>query len=460
MRAYASKLMGSPAVETLPPPAQWAVLEAAYENIGAASAGNIVPLLLILALPVLTGAIWPLAWSAAALAATAAGAFAARKFKQVAAGAPVAFHMRRFIPAAAAQMAVLGAGGAVGIGIGAARMSAGSIGSVYSSGWGSSHLEMCVLAALPAGFAMMNVCATARMARAASVQVALLGLPIVAACVIQAVRWHGPAPVTTLAALFAIWTLGAFLLVRETAARNQRFALTLFERGRAATSAGPKAAASAETFQRLHGRDQVTGLLNSNSFAHVLAQEAERAAVAELPMSLILLDWDGYESFAARRTPQETSVKLIEIAQRVRATLRRQSDEVARLGDGRFGILLAGTDAFGANIVAENLVSAMNRPPGDLPPGAVMMPMALSIGIATYCGRGTLPETQLMQFAGDALRYAKVNGGSQIRRHDEAAHAMRPSTQKLPQPIYEKAMPGPVIDGTSVGTTLALEQAK
>lgn len=324
MRVYASKLLGPPDVETLPPPAQWAVLEAAYENIGASSVGNIVPLLLILALPLVTGAMWPLAWFIAVLAAMAGGRFATRRFKQIATGAPVAFHARRYTVAAAVQMAVLGAGG-----IGAA--------------W-NSHVEFCVLVALPIGFAMMNVCATARMAWAAALQVTLLGVPIVAACVFLSVRGHGSPPFASFACMLSVWAAGAGLLAREVAARHHRFALAVLEGGRTAKPAGARPDITAsETFQRLHGRDQVTGLLNGYSFAHMLAQEAERAAIAELPVSLLLLDWDGYESFSARRSSQETSAKLIDIAQRVRATLHRQSDKVARLGDGRFGIVLAST---------------------------------------------------------------------------------------------------------------------
>jgi diguanylate cyclase (GGDEF)-like protein len=443
MRVYASKLLGSPDIETLPPVAQWAVLEAAYEDIGAARVGTIVPLLLILALPVVTGAMWPLAWFVVALAARAGGRFAASKFRQVAAGAPVSFHVRRYTAAAGAQMAVLGAGG-----IGAA--------------W-SGHVEFCLLAALPIGSAMVNVCATARIARAATLQVTLLGLPIVLACVVQSLRGHGAPPFAALAGVFSVSAVCAGLLAREAAARHEIFARAVAEGSRTEKISGARPKVSApEMFLRLHGRDQVTGLLNHHSFAHILAREEQRSALAELPMSLLLLDWDGYESFAARRTPQETNAKLIDIAQRVRGALRRQSDEAARLGDGRFGIVLAGTDAFGANIVAQNLVSAINRTPEDSPPGAVAVPVPVSIGIASYCGRGPLPEAQLMKCAGDALRYAKVNGGSQIRRHDEAAHAMRPAAQKLaqPMPIYDKAAPGPVIDGTPAAAMLALERAK
>jgi diguanylate cyclase (GGDEF)-like protein len=351
--------------------------------------------------------------------------------------------------------------GAGGVGVGGFGVGGIGIGGIGLGGGG--HLALCVLVALPIGFAMMNVCATARIARAASLQVALLGVPIVAACVVQSVRAHGGPPFALLAGAFSVWAIGASLLAREVAARHHRFALAVAEGGRAARADGAKPDITAsETFQRLHGRDQVTGLLNGYSFAHILALEGERAAVAELPVSLLLLDWDGYESFAARRGPQETSAKLIDIAQRVRGTLRRQSDAVARLCDGRFGIVLAGTDAFGANIVAQNLVAAMQRTPGDAPPGAVGVVVKLSIGIASYCGQGLLPETQLMQFAGDALRHAKVNGGSQIRRHDEAAHAMRPAPQKMPQPasVHEKAAAGPVIDGTPGAAVLALERAK
>jgi diguanylate cyclase (GGDEF)-like protein len=447
MRAYWSKLLGSSDVEALPPPAQWAVMDAAYDDIGTARVGTLFPLLLILALPAVTGVAWPLAWFAAAAAATAGGWFAARRFKHVAAAAPVASHVRRFMLASAAQVAVLGAGGGGAV-------------------WGS-HLELCLLAALPIGFAMMNVCATARIARAASLQVALLGVPIVAACIVQSLRGHGASGFASLACVFSVWAIGAGLLARGAATRHQKFALAVLEGGRAAAKAGAKPEIGAsETFQRLHGRDQVTGLLNGYSFAHVVAQAEQRTTLGERPMSLILLDWDGFESFAARRTQQETSAKLIDVARRVRGTLHRQSDDVARLGDGRFGIVLAGTDAFGANVVAENLVAALNRTQGDSPVGAVAVPVKLSIGIASYCGRGPLPEGQLMHFAGDALRYAKVNGGSQIRRHDDAAHAMRPALQNPPPtgPIHENAKQGPVIDATPGASILAighvLEQTK
>jgi diguanylate cyclase (GGDEF)-like protein len=186
----------------------------------------------------------------------------------------------------------------------------------------------------------------------------------------------------------------------------------------------PKAAAD---FQKLLGRDQTTGLPNRHSFMHLLAQESARAFRAETALSLLLVAWDEHGTTASRLEAAAMDARIAGIARRLRGTLHRQQDILASLGGGRFAVVLPFTDAFGAKTVAENLQAALRAPVLDADGSEAGASVAISVGAATYCGKGLLPETQLLHFAEEALCAARNTGGDRISRYDPMVDTLRPA---------------------------------
>jgi GGDEF domain-containing protein len=209
----------------------------------------------------------------------------------------------------------------------------------------------------------------------------------------------------------------------------------------------------AAEFQKTQGRDQLTGLPNRPCFTHYLTVQATLAAQLETRLSLLVIDWAGHTAPGVRVDARNR--RLSEVADLLRATLRRPHDMLGCLGRGRFAALLPFTDATGAEYVAKNLKSALCVP-GQLdaePPPvneaawseAIMFgkrpvsarslyeePVAarnphsattLNIGMASYCGKGPLqPETML--FAAErAADLAALDGATHTVRFDLTAAA-------------------------------------
>jgi diguanylate cyclase (GGDEF)-like protein len=160
---------------------------------------------------------------------------------------------------------------------------------------------------------------------------------------------------------------------------------------------------------------------------HLLSQESTRAYRAETALSLLLIAWDDFDEAATGLAQAAIDAQIAAIAGRLRGSLHRQQDLLASLGGGRFAAVLPFTDAFGAKTVAENLQAALRTPVLDAAYQDNAVTAAISIGAATYCGKGLLPETQLLQFAEEALAAARKTGGDKITRYDPMVATLRPA---------------------------------
>jgi GGDEF domain-containing protein len=204
----------------------------------------------------------------------------------------------------------------------------------------------------------------------------------------------------------------------------------------------------AAEFQKTQGRDQLTGLPNRPCFTHYLTVQGALATQLETRLSLLVVDWAGYTASGVRVDARNR--RLAEVADLLRATLRRPHDMLGCLGRGRFGALLPFTDATGADVVAKNLKAALSvpgqldaePPPVDEPawsevimfgkrlasappkhedPSGARQPhqdTTLNVGMASYCGKGPLqPETML--FAAErAADLAALDGATHTVRFD------------------------------------------
>ncbi len=274
---------------TLAPLAQWSLLETAFQQLRAPAASRFVPVVYIMAAYALTGELWCMGWLLVALGGLAVGRHAAKRFDMRASDADATLCARRFANAVWIQAACLGVGG-----LGAA--------------WGGNPATA-LLVACPIGFALMEACATAILAPVVRAQTILMCVPFMASCLVQGALWQGSVYHAVIGAFMALWAAGSLPLANMTAARMKSVAQAAAEGSRAQSSlSGPLALPpAARDFQKLLGRDQVTGLPNRHSFVHLLAQEGERAYRAEAPLSLVLVGWDEFEPAAARWFPTSPS---------------------------------------------------------------------------------------------------------------------------------------------------------
>lgn len=398
------------------PLAQWSLLESAFRSLGAPGAGACVQLIYIMAIEVMTGRVWCLAWLLAVAAGFPIGRWSARRFDSRAGGSVAGVWANRYATSVWCQAGLLGAGG---------------FGVAFDG-----NPTMCVLVACPIAFAVMQACATATLPRAARLQALILAAPLVATCLLSGALLQGTIFHAVFGGMLCLWVLGALPLADAAAARVAALAQNVAESQhvhapRPGQIVQPPAA---EDFQRLLGRDQVTGLPNRHCFMRLLAEESERAYASEAPLSLLVVAWDNFGEFAAERSQQALDDMQARIARRLRTALRRQSDGLASLGDGRFGVLLPTTDAYGVTVVARNLQRAANTQEHDDRGAAASAKLPLSIGAATYCGKGLLPGAQLLEFAEEALRNARSTGGDKMMRYDMAAKSLRPPPFLGPRP--------------------------
>ena len=209
--------------------------------------------------------------------------------------------------------------------------------------------------------------------------------------------------------------------------------------------------APAVDFQKTQGRDQLTGMPNRPCFTHYLTVQGTLAAQLETRLSLLVVDWAGYTAPGVRIDARNK--RMVEVADLLRATLRRPHDMLGCLGRGRFAALLPFTDAAGAEHVARNFKSALSlpgqldsepppvaesawsevimfgkRPSANAPlhddpaaPNCANLDTSLNIGMASYCGKGPLtPETML--FAAErAADLAAMDGATHTVRFDPAS---------------------------------------
>jgi diguanylate cyclase (GGDEF)-like protein len=148
--------------------------------------------------------------------------------------------------------------------------------------------------------------------------------------------------------------------------------------------------------------DELTDLPNRTLLHDRLHQALLEAKREMRPLSLLVLDLDGFKEINDSLGHHAGDRVLQAVAARLRTTLR-QSDTVARLGGDEFAILLPITDATGAELAASKILQEIE------------MPMVLegkpafvrgSIGIAAFPEHGS-GEQELLQKSDIAMYAAK-----------------------------------------------------
>lgn len=166
---------------------------------------------------------------------------------------------------------------------------------------------------------------------------------------------------------------------------------------------------NAERFEALRervDRDSLTGLANHRRFWVVLDRELERADRYARPLSVVMIDVDGFKEFNDAHGHIAGDAALARIAALIQNSCRN-SDRPARYGGDEFAVVLPETSLEGARAFAEKMRQSVEeqRFAGD--------GLTVSIGLSAYPADGKLPRP-LVAAADENLYASKQTGRNRV----------------------------------------------
>lgn len=180
------------------------------------------------------------------------------------------------------------------------------------------------------------------------------------------------------------------------------------ERGRAQRHAPAPAATHPEPPEAV---DDATDVLpDLRAFHRAAHRELERARRSGTPVSLALIDIDGFRDLNASAGLEAGDAALAALEHRLRA-LVRTADLVGRTGADEYALLLVDTEAGAAVACVQRLLDAMADDPTPDPRFSV------SVGLAPY--RRAQSVEQLLAAAADGLTRARAAGGGRVALRSE-----------------------------------------
>ncbi|MBZ5590395.1 MAG: GGDEF domain-containing protein [Acidobacteriia bacterium] len=144
--------------------------------------------------------------------------------------------------------------------------------------------------------------------------------------------------------------------------------------------------------------DPLTGVYNRRFLEEFLHREITRSRRSRQPLSVLMLDLDGFKVFNDEHGHLAGDKVLATVAESLRDAVRT-TDVVARYGGDEFVVVLPNTPGDAARRVARDLIRSV-------PP-----PVGLSVGIGCMA-EGIQTTAELFAIADNALRSAKQSGVS------------------------------------------------
>ncbi|MFG5861582.1 diguanylate cyclase [Metapseudomonas sp. CR1201] len=166
--------------------------------------------------------------------------------------------------------------------------------------------------------------------------------------------------------------------------------------------------------QRLMNSDGLTGLSNRRHFDEYLDMEWSRALREQNELSLLMIDVDHFKAFNDNFGHVAGDDALRRVAEAIRTCCSRATDLAARYGGEEFAMVLPGTAAGGARLLAEKVRRTVEALciHHDLPaPGSVL---SVSVGVATLTPKLGQSSLVLVDLADQGLYRAKNNGRNQV----------------------------------------------
>jgi diguanylate cyclase (GGDEF)-like protein len=172
---------------------------------------------------------------------------------------------------------------------------------------------------------------------------------------------------------------------------------------------------SNEQLERLSALDTLTGLANRRRFDDVIRREWRRGVREEAPLSLVFCDIDFFKDFNDGYGHLAGDQCLVRVAEVVTATSNRPGDLAARYGGEEFVLVLPGTTAEGAHLLAEKLRARVEALRISHSGSHVGPYLTISLGVASLVPTATTRPEELISLADQALYAAKQEGRNRVR---------------------------------------------
>jgi diguanylate cyclase (GGDEF)-like protein len=201
---------------------------------------------------------------------------------------------------------------------------------------------------------------------------------------------------------------------------------------RLAASFGVQVAVALENFRlleelkRLATRDSLTGLYARGHFLSLALAEVERANRYNRPLSVIMLDIDGFKQVNDKLGHGAGDGVLEEVANLCRQSMR-ETDILGRQGGDELAVILPETAGQEALRLAERLRLLIAGTRVELPQGNVRV--TASMGLAsTDCNGSSPPDLDALMSQADAALYrAKDSGRNRVCEFKEECLALASS---------------------------------
>ncbi len=163
-------------------------------------------------------------------------------------------------------------------------------------------------------------------------------------------------------------------------------------------------------------RVQPAGLPTRQHFLELLERRWREAMRDIKPLTIYLMDLDGFLPLSERLDPGTSARLLARLAARLRSQFRRASDTIAHDEAGRFAAISLGLTPAQAMHVAQNAANAIR----ELELGAGDQPVrfTLSTGMSTGIPTPVTELSRVLDEAEEALLEARQAGGDMLRLHE------------------------------------------
>lgn len=175
----------------------------------------------------------------------------------------------------------------------------------------------------------------------------------------------------------------------------------------------------AEQLRRLSETDTLTGLLNRRAIGEIAVRVFEDADARGQPVSVVMLDIDGFKAINDTRGHAVGDLALKGVAGRLQPLLR-PSDIFARYGGEEFLLLLQDTDQGQAAVIAERLRRRLAQAPVSQDPPVYV---TASFGVAARPPGAAMAWEALIAAADHRLYRAKQSGRDRVCAEDGAITA-------------------------------------